>query len=263
MTSGRKEQAALLASLHHGDRPLVLPNVWDAVSARVVESVGFPVVATSSGALVRALGYEDGSAAPPDEVFAAVARIARSVAVPVTADLEDGYGLTGEELAGRLVAAGAVGCNLEDSSYSGSEPLVSTDVFAERVAAVKEAGRALGVDIVLNARIDVFLRSVGPPGDRIGAALERARAYFDAGADCVYPITASTDHEVATLVRTAGGPVNIMALAEPADVARLASLGAARISVGSGLATVVTSRMHEVVAALATALIDQGCEPST
>lgn len=150
MSTALAESAATLRGLHHGGTPLVVPNAWDAASARAVERAGFPAVATSSGAMVRSLGYEDGSSAPADEVFAAVGRLARSVELPVTADLEDGYGLAPDELVARALSAGVVGCNLEDSDHRGASPLVPVDVQAARLAAVKASARRCGVDLVLN-----------------------------------------------------------------------------------------------------------------
>jgi 2-methylisocitrate lyase-like PEP mutase family enzyme len=158
------DAADALRALHVPGRPLVLPNAWDAASARLVERAGFPAVATSSAALVESLGYEDGGSAPTDEVFAAIGRISRVLSVPVTADIEDGYGLSAEHLVDALLGAGAVGCNLEDRG-------VTAALHAERVRAVKEAGRARGVDVVVNARVDSFQRGAG-----VDDAIERGRA---------------------------------------------------------------------------------------
>ena len=255
MESELPQKAAALRELHHGARPLVLANAWDARSARLVVAAGSPVVATSSAALVTSLGYEDGSQADADAVFAALGRITRAVDVPVTADIEDGYGLAPDELAQRLLDAGAVGCNLEDSDHSpSSEPLVRAEQFAERVAALKAAGRHHGVDLVVNARVDVHLRQAGPPETRLDEALRRSRLYLEAGADCVYPITVSDEETARALVTGTTGPVNLMARPDPTDVARLASYGAARISVGSGLARLADQRISEVAKRLAQAV---------
>ncbi len=251
MSPDLARRAEHLARLHRTEIPLVLPNAWDAASARAVEQAGFGAVATSSGALVRSLGYEDGSRAPAEEVFAALGRIARSVAVPVTADLEDGYGLSADELVGRMLSAGVVGANLEDSDYRGTGPLVATADQAARIAAVARAAHRAGVEVVINARVDVFVRAVGPPEGRLALALERCRAYLDAGATCVYPITADDDETVAALVAGAGGPVNVMARPEAADVARLGGLGVARVSFGSGLAQALAHRLAGLLESLA------------
>jgi 2-methylisocitrate lyase-like PEP mutase family enzyme len=245
----------VLRALHHTGRPLVLANAWDARSARLVVAAGFPVVATSSAALVTSLGYEDGSKADAGIVFATLRRIALAVDVPVTADIEDGYGLPADELAERLLESGAVGCNLEDSDHSSSdEPLVPAERFAERVGALKAAGRAFGVDLVVNARVDVHVRQAGPPETRLDEALRRSGLYLAAGADCVYPITVSDEETARALVAETSGPVNLLARPDPADVARLASYGAARISVGSGLARMADQRISEVARELAHAV---------
>ncbi|MFF0623194.1 isocitrate lyase/phosphoenolpyruvate mutase family protein [Streptomyces sp. NPDC004296] len=220
--------AATLRALHQGRRPgdpLILPNVWDAASARVFADAGFPALATPSMGIAASLGYEDGQT-PADEMFAAIARIVRAVDVPVTADVEAGYGLPAEELVGRLAEAGAVGCNLEDSDHT-TGALRDPREQADRLAEVRaEAGDAL----VVNARIDTFLR--GEPG--LDAALERARRYTEAGADCLYPIFAPPEllPELAAAVTL---PLNALARAGGPSPRELGALGATRITFGGGL----------------------------
>ncbi|HEY8293286.1 MAG TPA: isocitrate lyase/phosphoenolpyruvate mutase family protein [Thermomicrobiales bacterium] len=223
-------RAATLRALHHAPEPLVLPNVWDAASARIVAEAGFPVVATTSSGVAACLGWDDGEQTPPTEMLAAIARIARVVSVPVTADLEGGYGLGAEEFAARLLATGAVGCNLEDTDRSGHGALRAPDAQAEYLAAVKRAGRAAGVDIVVNARIDVFVRQFGAPTERVAEAIRRARIYLEAGADCIYPIFVREEATIAALVEGIAGPVNILALPDGPSLARLGELGVARVS---------------------------------
>jgi len=207
-------RAATLRALHHAPEPLVLPNVWDAASARIVAEAGFPAVATTSSGGGGGLGWADGEQTPPVEMFAAIARIARVVTVPVTADLEGGYGLGAAEFVARLLATDAVGCNIEDTDRSGESLLLDPDAQAEYLAAVKQAGRAAGVDIVVNARIDVFVRQFGAPDERVTEAIRRARLYLDAGADCIYPIFVREEAAIAALVASIPGPVNIFALTE-------------------------------------------------
>lgn len=227
-------RAGLLAALHRGERPLLLANAWDAASARVLERAGFPAVATSSSAVAGSLGYPDGEAAPADEMLAAVARIARAVSVPVTADLEAGYGLPAAELVERLLEAGAVGCNLEDSDNR-SGGLVDAERQAERLAEVRAAAKSSGVGLVINARVDVHLHQIGTPQQRLTEALRRARRYLEAGADCVFPIMVSDEESIAELVRGAGGPVNVLYHPGTPSLERLAELGVARVSFGGGL----------------------------
>jgi 2-methylisocitrate lyase-like PEP mutase family enzyme len=225
--------AGRLRALHSGADPLVLPNAWDGASARAVEQAGFAAVATSSGAVARMLGREDGEAMTSDEAFAAVAVVARSVSVPVTADMEAGYGLDGADFVERLLSAGAVGCNYEDTDHSAADALlVPVEVQAARLAAIKEAGHAAGVDIVLNARVDTFLHRVAEPLDE---ALARARRYVEAGADCVYPILAQDPEDIRALVAGIPAPVNVMLRPGSPSLAELQELGVRRVSMGSGL----------------------------
>lgn len=228
-----RERATALRGLHAGPRPMVLPNAWDVASARLVVKAGFPVVATSSGAVAASLGYEDNDSMPADDAFGVVARIARNVPVPLTADIEGGYGLPPGELVERLLEAGAVGCNLEDTDHHGDGGLVDADAHAERLRAVRSAGAAAGVDVVLNARIDV-LRLAGDPRELFEEAVRRARLYLEAGADCVFPIRLVDDESIGEFVRRVDGPVNVVAAGAP-PLARLVELGVRRISYAGSL----------------------------
>jgi 2-methylisocitrate lyase-like PEP mutase family enzyme len=242
--SALAEQAETLRALHHGGEPLVLLNAWDADSARTVEAAGFPAVATTSGGVAASLGYEDGERMPVDEAFAAVARIAAAVSVPVTADVESGYGLGAEELVSRLLGAGAVGCNLEDTDHSGAGGLVAPAAHAERVAAVKAAGRAAGVELVVNARVDVYLHGGG-----LDDALPRARLYKEAGADCVFPIFVAAEADIAALVDEAGA-VNVYLRRSAPPLPRLAELGVARVTFGSAARKAAAAFLEGLAAAV-------------
>jgi 2-methylisocitrate lyase-like PEP mutase family enzyme len=218
--------AAALRALHVPGRPVLLPNAWDAATARVVEEAGFPVVATSSLAVAASLGYPDGDRAPVDEMFAAAARIARAVSVPVTVDAESGYGLPAAELVERLLGLGAAGCNLEDTDHAhgGIRPVAEQ---AGRLAAVREAA---GDALVVNARVDVFLK--GDQQEVLPEGIERAKAYLAAGADCVYPIGIRSADVLGQFVK-AVHPAAVNGNRIPG--ADLASLGVARVSLGAGL----------------------------
>lgn len=253
MTSVRSQQAASqqaaatrLRAMHHGPQPLILPNVWDAASARCYAEAGFGALATSSSAIAATLGYADGQT-PGELMLAAVARIARSVEVPVTADIETGYGLAPAELAERLLAAGICGCNLEDSDPV-SRTLTDQDRQADYLAAVRAAARA---DLVINARVDVFIRPGSRDGgDAVAAAVQRANAYLAAGADCTYPIIAPA-RALPSLVREISGPVNAMHRPGGPSLVKLAEVGVARISFGGTLHAVVSERVRELAADLA------------
>ncbi len=192
-TADLRSRCETLRSLHTPGDPLLLPNVWDVATAKAVLAAGFPVVATTSAGVAIALGYDDHERAPAGEMFAAAWRIARTVDVPVTVDAEAGYDLSPSDLVAALRDVGAAGCNLEETDHATG----SLRDYAERaawLAAVRAEAAALEYPLVINARVDLFL---GPfiagadPGTQIGLvpeAVERANAYLEAGADCVYPI---------------------------------------------------------------------------
>jgi 2-methylisocitrate lyase-like PEP mutase family enzyme len=220
-----------LRALHTAPELLVLPNAWDAASARLFAGdLGYAAVATTSAGVAEALGYADHQATPPDEMFAAVGRIAAAVEVPVTADLEAGYWLDAPDLVGRLLAAGGVGMNIEDSDHR-EERIVSVDEQVERIAAIKQAGRDAGVDVVVNARIDEFIRG----GRSLDEGLARARAYADAGADSVYPIGLADEEMIKAFVGGVDVAVNILVRPGAPSLARLQELGVGRATWGGGL----------------------------
>jgi len=253
MTTNLAAKAEQLRALHVPGRPMVLPNAWDAVSARAIEAAGFAAVATSSEAVAGSLGYDDAEGAPVDEVFSAVMRVARSVAVPVTADIEAGYGLAPAELADCLLAAGAVGCNLEDTDHHAGG-LIAATLQADRIAELRQAGQAAGVRLVINARVDVFLQADGPPGARLPEAIRRGRLYRAAGADSVYPIMVADEPTIAALIAGIAGPLNIYARPGAPSIARLAELGVARVSYGPWIQRLA---MQAVLRTLARILRDE------
>ena len=246
-----------LRALHRrrspGD-PLVLPGPWDAATARVCVEAGFPALATPSAAVAASLGYEDGQT-PADEMFAAVARIVRAVDVPVSADIEGGYGIAPKELVERLLETGAVGCNLEDSEGGAlKDPRRHADWLAE-------VRHAAADQLFVNARIDTFIRADGGAGPQQNApqtathaaeqAIERAALYVAAGADCVYPIGAPND--VLPLLRSGiQGPINVHGTVTgdgPSPTA-LGELGAIRITFGPGLQRRAAEALREIAAGL-------------
>jgi 2-methylisocitrate lyase-like PEP mutase family enzyme len=226
LDTDQRARAAGLRALHRPGTPVVLPNAWDAASARAVEAAGFE--ATSSAAVAESLGYSYGEAAPVLEMLDAVERIVRAVNVPVTADLERGYGMAPANLVERLAATGAVGCNLEDSDPRTGR-LIDADEQAAFLNDVRAATRDAGLDLVVNARIDTYLVDTRA-GDPLGDAIRRAHAYRQAGADCVYPIMVSDRAAIGRLVERAGGPVNVLYQPGEPDapsIAELAGLGVA------------------------------------
>lgn len=250
--TGLAERAEALTALHRGGVPLLLPNAWDARSASAVVAAGFPVVATTSAGVAKALGYEDHQDAPADEMFDAVARIARATNAAggiVTADLEAGYGLPADVLVGDLLDAGAVGCNLEDSEYERGA-LRDVAAQAEWLADVRAAASSAGVSIALNARIDVGLRPTDAAADPVDAIVRRAAAYLAAGATSVFPIALADDAAIEAVVRAVDGPVNVLLRPGGPSLARLAEIGVARISLGGQLADAADEHLTERLAAL-------------
>lgn len=235
--SDLKALADRLRQLHHADAPLILPNAWDVASARAIVLGGAPAVATTSSGVAESLGHRDGELAPPGDMFAALARIAGAVEVPVSGDVEAGYGLAPADLVERVLAAGAVGINYEDTDRSAPQAtLVDSARQAERIGRLRAAALDAGVRLVINARIDVYLRGTGTLEERTDEAIRRGRAYLDAGADCVYPIMLTDGRQIARLVDALSAPVNVILRPGSPSVDELARMGVRRISVGGGLA---------------------------
>ena len=242
-------QAENFRNMHRGPPLLLLPNAWDAISARIFAAAGFPAIATTSGGVSWALGYADGEAAPWPEVVAATARIVRVVSTPVTADIEAGFGDTPEAVGksiSEIIQAGAVGVNLEDGTPRGAAPIRTVADAARRIAAAREAARAAAAPIVINARTDLYLRDIGDPATRFDEAVERGKAYFAAGADCFYPIGLRDTATMARLVKALMAPININVRAGSPSVAELEALGVARASTASAVALMAVSTTRQI-----------------
>jgi 2-methylisocitrate lyase-like PEP mutase family enzyme len=248
---GLVEAAEGLLAAHRATTPLVLPNAWDVASARLVEAAGFPFVATSSRAVADVLGGHDDDSADPDIVFPFLARISDGVGVPVTADIERGYGLPPVELVDRLLEAGLVGCNLEDTDHHGEQDLVDADEQASFLRAVRAAADGAGVHVVINARVDTVLRRVGDLRAQLDEAIRRGRLYLEAGADCVYPIGLSHPEAIRELTGAVPGPVNVLARPDGPSVADLAASGVRRISFGGGVHRLVMDHLRAFLAGVA------------
>ncbi len=244
---GAPGRAAALRALHRPGEPLVLVNAWDAASARVVAATpGCAAIATASYSIAAARGVDDGEAMPLVTMLAAVGEIARAVALPVTADLEAGYGDAGATVAA-AIEAGAVGCNLEDGVRE--TELRPVGEHADSIAAARAAGEAAGVPVVINARTDVYLAGAGAPEERAGLALERGRAYLQAGADCIFVPGVRAPADIERLVGELGS-VSVLATAGGPSLGELARLGVARVSVGPGSLGVAMAALRDAAAAM-------------
>jgi 2-methylisocitrate lyase-like PEP mutase family enzyme len=255
MTASLESHCDLLRSLHRRGDPLLLPNAWDVATARAVVAAGFPVVATSSGAVAATLGYEDHHGAPADEMLAAAARIVRGVDVPVTVDAEGGYGMEPAELVAALRDVGAAGCNLEDTDHAAGR-LRDPAEHAEWLAAVLRAASDDGYPLVVNARVDVFLApffagaDIATQKDLVPDALRRATAYVEAGVDCVYPIALCELEALQRFMSEVGGAVNVIRLPQTPSLPELAELGVARVSWATLLYREAMARFEAQLASL-------------
>ncbi len=247
------EKAERLRKLHYGPKILVLPNAWDVVSARILEEAGFPAIATTSAGIAHSLGYPDGERISRKEMLEVVGRIASAVKVPVTADLEAGYGKTPEEMAvtaRELIAAGGVGLNLEDITGEDESSHVELSLQVKKIQAIREAGEKLGVPLVINARTDIYLLPIGEESTRFDRTVERLRAYRKAGADCVFAPGLKDGATIGKLVQAVEAPLNILLLPGCPSITEMEKLGVARVSTGSGLMRAGLGHVRRVAQAL-------------
>lgn len=238
MTLDAKAKAERFHALHTAPALLVLPNAWDSASAVLFEEAGFPAIATTSAGVAFCRGYRDGEQIPRDEMLDEVARIAARVDIPVTADLEAGYGTDPEDVAEtvrRAIEAGVVGCNIEDGAIGGDEPMLDFQLSVERILAARETADAADVPFVINARTDGFLR-IGTGGKVLDETVRRANACYEAGARSLFVPGVFDGQTIGRLAREIAGPINILAGPKTPSVAELEALGVARLSVGGGIA---------------------------
>jgi 2-methylisocitrate lyase-like PEP mutase family enzyme len=232
------DKASRLEELHHGTEPLVLINAWDAASAAVVEQMGFPAIATTSAGVANALGHADGQQAPWPEIAQAIRKIAQAVRVPVTADIESGFGGDTRQLQmsiEQVIEAGAVGINLEDLQPGSRQgALFAIDEQVARIRAVRQHSDTLKVRLVINARTDAYWQKGTPPDVAMSNTLERGRTYLDAGADCIFIPGLRDAGQIRTLVEAWKSPINILAGPGVPPIPELGKLGVKRVSFGSG-----------------------------
>jgi 2-methylisocitrate lyase-like PEP mutase family enzyme len=249
MTRDKQKQLADAFRAMHRGPLLLLPNAWDAMSARQFEAAGFAAIATTSGGVAWALGYADGEKSPWPEIVSAHERITRVVRVPVTADIEAGFGETpadvGKSIAD-IVRTGVVGFNLEDGTPRPDMPVRPIEDAVARIRAARQAAEAAGVPAVINARTDIYLKNVGDPAGRFDEVVKRAKAYLAAGADCIYPFGFIDMETVGRLAKAIPAPINIVARAGAPPVAELQKLGVARVTIASGATLAVMSLIKTI-----------------
>ena len=252
-TSDLLQKAERLRALHHGDRILVLPNVWDPGGARMLEHLGYPAIATASASVAYSLGYDDGQQITLDAMLDVVGRVAASVNVPVTADMEWGYAEQPGDVAvnmRRVLRAGAVGINLEDSIREG-EVMFEVDFQCARIRAVREMADEEGVPLVINARTDVYWPRVpGTEAEKFHQAVLRAKAYLQAGADCFYPILLGDLETLKRLHEAIRARINVLAPTCRATLRELEDAGIARLSLGPALIWASLTAMRQIAVEL-------------
>ncbi|MEX2614786.1 MAG: isocitrate lyase/phosphoenolpyruvate mutase family protein [Alphaproteobacteria bacterium] len=253
----QKAKAEAFLTLHHAPEILVLPNCWDAGSALILAEAGFPAIATTSAGIAFSRGFADGHRISRAEMAAEVKRCADAVSIPVSADMEGGYGQTPDDVAETVrqaIAAGAIGANIEDGVYdvgTAKPHLLDPALCVDRIRAGREVADALDIPFVINARVDVYLIA---GGERTGAMFEdavaRCNACYAAGARSVYiPGIADADL-IGRLAQAVEGPLNILAGATTPPTARLQELGVARVSIGGSLARACLKLVQHAAAEL-------------
>jgi 2-methylisocitrate lyase-like PEP mutase family enzyme len=254
MTPDRQKRLAESFRQAHRSPPLLLlPNAWDAMSARQFEAAGFGAVATTSGGVAWDLGFPDGEGAPWPEVVAATKRMVDAVRVPVTADIETGYGGTPDQVgkhATEILQTGVVGFNIEDGTPSLDKPVRTIEDASARIRAARAAATAMGVPAIINARVDLYIKNVGDPASRFDETVRRGKAYLAAGADCIYPFGLVDMAIIARLTKALDGvPINIVARPDM-SVPELEKIGVARVSIASAATMAVMSLIKEIAEGL-------------
>lgn len=247
-TEQLQTHAAQLLALHRPGDPVVLPTVWDAWSAKLATEAGFAALTIGSHPVADSVGKPDGEGMAFDDLLARVAQITVAVDVPVSVDIESGYGEPPERLIAGLLGVGAVGFNIEDTVHREGKRLRSLQEHADLVGELRAAADAAGVHVVINARTDLFLRREGEDSDRVDRAVARLTAAARAGADVLYPVGRHDPDTLRRLTAELPRPVNAIALPDTDDPASFGPLGVARISFGPFWQAALSARSREILA---------------
>ena len=242
VSTGQKEKAELFLKFHHEKEILVLLNSWDIGSSKLIEASGYKAIATTSMGIAASLGYPDCQVMQLSEMLETTTGIVNAVHVPVTVDMEAGYGDSVQEIVDsvkKVIATGIVGINIEDS-IDLNPILIDEMEFCERISAIRALSDSLGFHLVINARTDSFYTSSGSPREKLSESIKRGNKYREAGADCIFVQPVWDKETISTLVREINAPINILAnpglgAGMPPSVRELQDLGVARLSLGSGL----------------------------
>lgn len=250
MNESQRKKAEVLRQLHHSEKLLILPNIWDVLGAKLLESEGFEAIATASASVAFSNGYDDNQEIEFTTLLKLFESICSSTALPVTVDIERGYADSLDQLSENiknLIKCGVAGLNIEDSNTKGSQ-LESIEFQCEKIKRIGRVSKDMGVSMVINARTDVFLMS-NYDGDRLSEAIDRGKQYKEAGADCFYPILCSNE-ELKEINSKVDMPVNVLAQADTPSVNDLEQLKVSRLSLGPALLRSTLTNMRETVRSL-------------
>jgi 2-methylisocitrate lyase-like PEP mutase family enzyme len=244
------EKAKQLHDLHHSGKLLILPNIWNVLGAKLLEDLGYKAIATASASIAYSNGYNDGEHIPFNNVLQILKSIAGSVNVPVTADIESGYAENEnqlEENIRRLIEAGIVGINIEDSDKK-THSLLPAEVQCEKIKRIKKISAEMNVPLFINARTDTFIheKSFASPQEQLSDTIKRGIAYKAAGADCFYPILFHKKEDIKTIVEHVDMPVNILMMPSIPQLNELQEMGVARVSLGPGFFKYAIKAMKEL-----------------
>ncbi len=253
VSSNQKEKAEQFLKYHYDQEILVLLNSWDIGSSKVVEASGFKAIATTSMGIAASFGYPDAQVIQLSEMLQVITGIVRAVQVPVSVDIEAGYGNNLTEViesVKKIIATGIVGINIEDS-VNLSPVLIDEMEFCERISAIRELSNSLGFHLVINARTDSFYTSTGSTQEKLSESIRRGNKYREAGADCIFVQPVWEKETIKTLVKEINAPINILANPSfgggaPASVSELQDMGVARLSLGSSLMKATLALMKKV-----------------
>jgi 2-methylisocitrate lyase-like PEP mutase family enzyme len=254
------EKGNLLKKLHHNGKLLVLPNIWDPLGAIMLESLGYPAVATASASIAFTNGYPDGEKIPFKDLLFILNKIVKSIKIPVTADIESGYAKNNVELKEnikRLLDAGIAGINFEDTNQE-DKTIISIDAQCEKLSLIRNTVSEIGMTLFINARTDVYLKANDlSEEEKLSETIRRGKAYKSSGADCFYPISLKKKEQIEIIIKEVGLPVNVLLLPGIPDFETLKIIGVARLSLGPGFLKTSINAMKNIAEKL---LHDEGMQ---